>query len=780
MTQFDWKTDEENGWERPPQLPPEQEGGGGALRRLLRRRWRPLSALLLVIGAATLLTVRGLALRLAAVEAATLADVRMAHEVLLAAAAEGDEELYLSLLGGSRSWRQRQLAALEQDVLYERRALGLIWQKDAETDEEIVLSPDLQQAVVTGTLRYEELPDNGSQETILLRHHFRYERSGSRWLLSPPQESMWNGWVTFEEEPDRDLAIIPRRDEEIGKRLSNEIVLIVRRLCDGLITCSEQTSVEIRFSTGSELLASPRLWVNAARRNAYGLDLPTPSLVGAPAGEADFRALRAAYLRVTARLFYDSIARGVGGASMALHDARYRAILAELDLMAWPPQIEEAAGTVAIAGDVLTMCSDIPNAGASLWRYDADAGRWRAELSGRNLLQMAALNGVPGVLLREQHERQRRTTEPQPDLVWWGEGQELALFENYYLGTVFPSSPMFTAANTDGQLHWINLGAAGNCNGRRCSGIQVHERAVVWSPDGQHTLFWRELEGSRSPPASDGVLWLGDANGEALTRLEEGTHPFWIDDETLGYLATPEEGAQPFPSNYELVIRRLQGDGVSGARRLHVAVLSELRAPGSDDQDVLEMGVALNQVFVHPSRPQTVFLVGGRYTDLLSSVALPELRTYIFAVDLASEEVTVRVPNADVERIILPRISPDGRWLAYLSGTSVGQNENVRMLPNGNWLVYQEGMGEGGEGTLAVHDLTAEPGQASVYETPFDPGSSSFSGLADGSTPYDWSQQSGQFLYIENGVVTVVDPQQWRARRLIPPTAGCAHAAWAD
>ena len=494
------------------------------------------------------------------------------------------------------------------------------------------------------------------------------------------------------------------------------------------------------------------------RRDSFSLTLPAPSLVGLPIDETGYSALRNGYLRVIVDLLFDTVARGIGGATSALHDARHRKIFADLQLVPWPRAEVLVNGTATVDGDILALCATGPGLGASLLRYEGVSGSWHVELEDRNLLQMVALDRVAGVLLREQRETARRTTEPQPSITWWDDGRELALFEDYYLGDSLPASPAFIAAGTqDGHNYWINVGAATDCNGRSCSGIVTHEEPTAWSPDGQHTLFRRELEGSRSPPASDEILWLGDGNGGALQRLGEGFHPFWIDDETFGYLLVPEEPAQTFPFAYDLVIRRLEGQDVSEERRMPLRMMEALQqlAPQGGEQE--ETGLAVSYAFAHASRPQTVYILGARFTRAAPREAAPHGSPYLFAVDVQSGAVTVRVANEQRQLTSLPRLSPDGRWLAYATYDPAAA-----------------------QGAVEVHDLASDPARGNVYEQILAGGSASQATLSDGTRPFDWSEQSGELLILEDGVLTVLDPRSWRAQQIVPPTAGCAHAAWAD
>lgn len=117
----------------------------------------------------------------------------------------------------------------------------------------------------------------------------------------------------------------------------------------------------------------------------------------------------------------------------------------------------------------------------------------------------------------------------------------------------------------------------------------------------------------------------------------------------------------------------------------------------------------------------------------------------------------MRIPSGQVQWTILPRLSPDGRLLAYVT--------------------YDP---QSGDGAIVVHDLSAEVAQATVYERQFyNPSSDPFYG----PTSYpsiDWSQNAGDLLILDEGVLHIVDSRTWTEESLVPPTPACSHAAWAD
>ncbi len=747
---FDWLTEEEQGWEQAAR----QAGAdGGRLHRSTLRRYRRfIGALMFLVIAGSLLTMRGLAIRLSAAQEAARDELLAAHGLLLQAAGAGDVELFSSMLGGPDAWRQTQLQTLENNLLLERRPMGAAWLQEIAPEHEIALAPDLQQAVVTSTLRYEGYLGAGLARDVALRHLFSYQRQAGQWQLGPHSEEIWGHWVTAAS--GRLQTVFPGRDAELSQRLTDDLATGIERLCQHVLECSPRLRLWIRFETYPQTLHTPSMFQTGLQHFDIRLSLPAPSLVGYPVDEEAYRALRNLYLRSVVQQLFHPLS-GPFGPSGQLFDAAFRGVLAELDLIAWPPAIAQEGSELAIATDILALCSEQPGPGSALLRYDAAQERWVTELAGRHLQQMMALDGASGVLLDEGLLSPLAAGGPQPSLLWWAEGRLLATLDGYYAGAPVTGGPAFSAFGADGQGAWIHVGGATDCDGRDCRGLIVRSEPTAWAPDGRHALFQRPLEGSRSPPATDGVLWLGDAGGEVIARLEDGYHPFWVDNATFGYLRASEQGGVQLSMEHELVLRRIDAPEAGAERRI-VLGLEQALQERPQGENAQEAGIFVNRAFAHPSRPDVVYLSATRFSNMLSSVAMVNMTAILFAVDVSSGEVIVRLADDNAPPIVASLLSPDGRWLAYVAQQS-----------------------EPDQITLAVHDLTARPDEATVFEQPL-----TISGISQFGPPgawwHDWSQESGQWLFMHDGLLTVVEPQSWRTRHLVPPTAACAQAAWAD
>ncbi len=310
---FDWQTEdderrEHSGWEEPaaPPAPPQR-----------RPPWRLLGiigALLLAVAALVWWRVTQ---RIEATTQAIRTDVIASHNLLQQAAADGDSEIFRAFLSGrDPAWTAGELAVFESGLFADRAPLGLLPVEgslpvilpapDEETDAAarpatITLSPDLNQAVVTVDQPYQR--DDGG--TVMLQQMTIYRRGEQRWLLAPPAGDFWGGWQTSE--GDYVAVIYPQRDAEIGGRLADDLDQAVADMCASLpdIHCSADLYLSVRLDTEPQALATlaePLGALRRARENESILELPTPSLVGLPAGdeaaqEAAYAALRDGYAR---------------------------------------------------------------------------------------------------------------------------------------------------------------------------------------------------------------------------------------------------------------------------------------------------------------------------------------------------------------------------------------------------------------------------------------------------------------------------------------------------
>ena len=750
---FEWHTDEEKGWDRPTSAPGKQRerlavrawrSGARLYYRHRRRHRRALLSGLLLFVTVSALGFRALTLRLEAAENARIGEVWAAYSVLLDAVTRDDAELFLTMLTPDRSWRQTQLALFEQNAVFRRDSLGLEWLPETEPATEVELSPDLQQGVVTSTLHYLGYVGSDDRQPVALRHVLRFENDGTQWRLGRQSDDFWGGWMS--DDDDQVLVAFSAREEELGTRLAEDLNARIESICAGVGGCPQALRIQLRMERNLNALVEPAHHINGPS-GLITIDLPAPSLVGIPADDAAYSALLNGYTRQLAGELLDYFVAENWPVSGAFDEALRQRLLVQLGLAPWPPaQIMASTSFADFEQDILTLCVDGVAEGSSLWRYQSEGAQWTKEFDGWNVTKMAALDGAPGSLFQAQN---LRAPDPEPAIAWWRDGRIAAQFDGLYLGDSVPGSPVLTAGTLEGQSFWIWLGNATNCNGQSCAGTVTLDMPTTWSPDGVHTLFRHELEGSRSPPAADSILWLGDGNGSALRRVGEGFYPFWIDYDTFGYLAIAAEPQRADGFNYDVITRKLGGNESSdeyGQVILTTEALKELLPGGDDAQPV---GMSVNYLLVHPARPQNIYLVASRFVSY--DEGTPQFSLFLFAIDRQSGGATLLIPTDQVQWSSLPQFSRDGRWLAYLTYDPLK-----------------------GEGAVAVHDLDGNPGHPNSWQH-------RFTAANDNATPtFQWSQADGKLLLMDQGVMHVVQPGSWTEWQIIPPVSACSQAVWAN
>ncbi|MFW5943584.1 MAG: hypothetical protein ACOCXI_17385, partial [Chloroflexota bacterium] len=366
---FDWRTDEEQ---------TQFEGAEQAQQpRIQQRRWLWLALVALLALVAGFFLWREAQQRMAIAQDEVRTEVRAAHRLAQRAAAEGDKELFISLLSGrDDEWLQAQLQGLEEERLFAKSARPLGLQPAGEAQvQEIALDAELREAVVLSRQAYVLTGTASITETVSLQHTYVY-RSGSRgWLLSPPLDDFWGREWRYEGEW---LSLsYPERDETIALRLGRDLDQAVTDFCalpgahcpQGLQLSAELSTDPGRVTTLTDLR-------EALSANSTVL-LPAPTLAGLPLDEAGYEALLQSYARpVLANALAQAIdydcCRGLPFFSALLHKQ-----LSRLALAPWPLGPEQYERLLEVGVDRLAanQLLTFPRA------VDRQEARWQEALS---------------------------------------------------------------------------------------------------------------------------------------------------------------------------------------------------------------------------------------------------------------------------------------------------------------------------------------------------------------------------------------------------------------
>ncbi len=368
---FHWQTDDEPGWnDSPPPTP-------------APTRFRSWPLVLLFIGVLALggySIYQQISERVETVSANMRAEVLGSHRLLQRALDERDEEIFLELLSGRvPAWLAAQRQLFLQDGLVDRQALGLKAVSDSAAEiQDVILSPDLEEAEVIAT-RYFTVPaPDGITATVALDQVNVYRRGEARWLVAPPTAEAWTTWQSLSGDY-LDITHIAR-DGAIVPRLLEALDGDVARLCRSGFSCPAGLRMRVQLDPDpATLVRLDELRVLFAAGEP--LVLPAPSLIGLPRDEAGFQALRRSY---GARLVAAAITRIEGYACCeraVFLEALLKAHWAQLDLgppLARPGDYRRALRRSLDLGELYTSVA--PYWFRPLSAVQPDEATWRASL----------------------------------------------------------------------------------------------------------------------------------------------------------------------------------------------------------------------------------------------------------------------------------------------------------------------------------------------------------------------------------------------------------------
>lgn len=330
MSNFDWHSEEDAGWEAELERPrPEKPRG--------RRPWLTMLLLLAILGGVGWLGYRQIQAQIEAQTRIVEADVLASHELVLAATAVNDSELLRAVLSGrDDEWVTVQEALAAGGAWLDRGGLALRLQADAVSAPRVVLAPDFNAAEVTFARAYAVNGVDGVTETVVLTQTAVYRRGSQRWLLAPPDTDFWG---TLNSSRGRYVTLhFWDRDEAWGERLANDLERTVIELClhvDG-VTCEDDLHLVVRLERDAaalRLLLDPTY---AWQRRDLFLDLPALTLLGMPADEAAYQAVFQAYARQVAAAVLTHLADYECCENAPFYRALLDYQLSQIGLATWP------------------------------------------------------------------------------------------------------------------------------------------------------------------------------------------------------------------------------------------------------------------------------------------------------------------------------------------------------------------------------------------------------------------------------------------------------------
>lgn len=328
MSKFDWQTEED--WEELA-APPE------ALEGTRPRRWHWLLGLVIIVGLASYLVYAQVDRRIEEATNTVEQDVTSSLEILQLANDNQDVELANGVLSGrDPDWTNIQRDLVRGGLLFDRSPFGLtLLGSPAIVHTE--LAPDLLSAQLTLHTDYAIEIGNGLTQTVTLEHTAIFRKGSRNWLYAPPDDEFWGEMLEIS--GSFITLHYPARDEEISRRLANDLERKIGELCANIAfegtNCLGGARIDLTLANhaaGLVMASDMGLWLQAGRE----LVLPAPTLIGLPDTEQEYLALFRGYTMVVLRAFigertgWECCERA--GLVQALLDRQF----AEQSLKPWP------------------------------------------------------------------------------------------------------------------------------------------------------------------------------------------------------------------------------------------------------------------------------------------------------------------------------------------------------------------------------------------------------------------------------------------------------------
>ena len=252
------------------------------------------------------------------------------------------------------------------------------------------------------------------------------------------------------------------------------------------------------------------------------------------------------------------------------------------------------------------------------------------------------------------------------------------------------------------------------CDGGACA-IRSLDGLPAWPPDRERTVVARW----------DGVLWLGDEEGEPQMAVAHGRTVAWLDNRRFAFIQ-PDDGIQV---------------GVMTLPKLALGRLLEIERLADALQGATDVtGIALVALAAHPALPDQLF-VGARVEGGTGAGT-----THVFVHNLATDEITELLQvDHPLESYRSLRFSADGRWLFV---HSVDRNTS-------SWHLHLYNIQTGDILTYSTETTLAFPG-------------------------YDLSADGAWLVRVDDGFLHLIPLHGGRQRLVAHDFAHCYAAVWVN
>lgn len=272
----------------------------------------------------------------------------------------------------------------------------------------------------------------------------------------------------------------------------------------------------------------------------------------------------------------------------------------------------------------------------------------------------------------------------------------------------------------------------------------------TWSPNGQHTLLLQQetvqfiefvfpnrinVYDNQAMFSSGNQILLGDGNGQALTELGNGLAPFWLDDNTFGFIRL--DPASSDSRRRDIVLATL--DNPTPQTLVAAEAFTETLADTQPNRRPAPQ-MHLRYVLPLPTNPDLLLVIG---------------------FDTATDEGHVwsyQQSTGDIQPLL---------------SLGLGFGYSMSVSPNGRWLLLQgiERQNNFSGQTILLYNL--ETGETRRHIMAFPQ-------LAPAFT-YDWTGDGEWLAYVVNGQMVGLTAVDHNYTQIIPtPSNDCAALAWVN
>lgn len=404
--------------------------------------------------------------------------------------------------------------------------------------------------------------------------------------------------------------------------------------------------------------------------------------------------------------------------------------------------------------DIQLTCTDdfIEPPTTTLLRYSLATAEWTPELTMDGYLYVNPLPQDEAVVLQvidffneTWYAQQWQNGEGRPFQVeaasfflTWGQVDPTRRYLLAYINRSSEEAPQTVLVDIFSCLE-------GACEARPIGGIPS------WSPDGSQMILQQMqfLENGLLMAADDRAVLFdtglyfqnaplfrsnataGEESRVALGEGEVGNIPFWLDEQTYGYVRSDGDLRE---ATQALVIASTVDD-------VAVPVLTAADLLAKIPEDERPFRLSMRYVIPHPTDANLLLIAATSRSD-----------SYLFLVDLKNNLIENRLRlRTPVNHIF--GFSPDGRYLVATGSTD------------------DDFSGPGNVGTFYLHDVTRNETQT------FIAGVSSFVPTYN----FDWSADGNWLVFIlNNGAINLVAPEYDYQHVILHDFGNCSSIAWVN